>query len=95
MGSSVKKNKNGVRIGLVSLAGPELFYLGPHTGITINSPEKTLQFLLNQMRQFENPDLVVLMTILWAPGPWYGPVLMAWALAYSMGLGRSVRTSWG
>ncbi len=58
----LKKLSNGTQIAFFSLAEPELFYSGTHAGITITSPQETLQFLFNQIREFANPDLFILMT---------------------------------
>ncbi len=57
----VKTLSNGLKVGLISVAEPELFYGGRHSNITVESPDKALARNLPELRK-ENPDIIVLLT---------------------------------
>ncbi len=51
---------NGLKIGILAVADPDLFY--DHFGLNIDAPKQTVSSLIARMHETENPDLVVLLT---------------------------------
>ncbi|MCA9483769.1 MAG: hypothetical protein KC553_08555 [Nitrospina sp.] len=57
----VKRFPDGLTIGLISVAEPELLYAGHDSGIQVLAPKKALDRWLPKLKA-ERPDLVVLLT---------------------------------
>ncbi len=57
----IKTLSNGLKIGLISVAEPELFYGGRHSNVTVEAPDKALARSLPELQK-ENPDVIVLLT---------------------------------
>ncbi len=57
----IKTLSNGLKIGLISVAEPQLFYGGEHSNVTVESPTEALMRSLPELQK-ENPDLVILLT---------------------------------
>lgn len=58
--SKVKSFSNGLKVGILSIADPSLFY--NHIGLKVTDPKLTTLNLITQMRKSEEPDLIVLLT---------------------------------
>ncbi len=58
--SKVKSLPNGLKVGILAVADPGLFY--GHVGLNIEDPKQTALNLITRMRETENPDLIVLLT---------------------------------
>ncbi len=58
--SRVKVLPNGLKIGILAVADPGLFY--DHIGLSIEDPKQTAVDLITRMRAMEKPDLIVLLT---------------------------------
>lgn len=58
--SKVKSLPNGLRVGILAVADPGLFY--DHAGLNIKDPKQTALNLITRMRETESPDLIVLLT---------------------------------
>ncbi|MZH02615.1 MAG: hypothetical protein F3745_04235 [Nitrospinae bacterium] len=58
--SKIKTFSNGLKIGVLAIADPGLFY--DHAGLEITAPKQTARKLITHMRDSENPDLIVLLT---------------------------------
>jgi hypothetical protein len=58
--SRIKRFPNGLKVGILAVADPDLFY--DHVGLHIENPKKTVLNLAAHMRQTEKPDLIVLLT---------------------------------
>jgi len=58
--SMMKNFANGLKVGILAVADPDLFY--DHVGLHIEDPKHTVSNLIAQMRETENPDLIVLLT---------------------------------
>ncbi len=58
--SKVKLFPNGLKVGVLAVADPDLFY--DHFGLEISSPKQTALNLIARLRQTEKPDLIVLLT---------------------------------
>ena len=58
--SKVKSFSNGLKVGIVAVADPDLFY--DHFGLEILNPKQTALNLITRLREKENPDLIVLLT---------------------------------
>ena len=58
----IKSLRNGIRIAILALAEPDLFYTGPKSGITVTEPKKTLQTFLPKLVKKEQPDLIIALT---------------------------------
>jgi 2',3'-cyclic-nucleotide 2'-phosphodiesterase (5'-nucleotidase family) len=58
--SKVKVFSNGLKVGILAVADPGLFY--DHIGLKLTNPKQTAQKLITKMRETENPDLIVLLT---------------------------------
>lgn len=58
--SMVKSFSNGLKVGVLAVADPGLFY--DHFGLTITDPKQTARKLIAHMRDTEKPDLIVLLT---------------------------------
>jgi 2',3'-cyclic-nucleotide 2'-phosphodiesterase (5'-nucleotidase family) len=58
--SKVKVFSNGLKVGILAIADPSLFY--DHAGLEITDPKQTARELITKIRETENPDLIVLLT---------------------------------
>ena len=58
--SRVKLFANGLKLGILAVADPGLFY--GHIGLSIEDPKQTVLNLITRMRETEKPDLIVLLT---------------------------------
>ncbi len=58
----IKNLPNGVKVAILALADPELFYLGGDQTISIMSPKETLNKILPSLLEKEKPDLTILLT---------------------------------
>ena len=58
--SKVKVFSNGLKVGILAVADPGLFY--DHVGLKVTDPKQTARKLVTKMRETENPDLIVLLT---------------------------------
>ncbi|MBT3367220.1 MAG: hypothetical protein HN472_08135 [Nitrospina sp.] len=58
--SRVKKFSNGLKVGILAVADPDLFY--DHVDLQIKDPKHTVSNLIKHMRETEEPDLIVLLT---------------------------------
>jgi hypothetical protein len=58
--SQIKTLTNGLKIGILAVADPDLFY--NHVGLTIENPKQTVLSLMSRMRERDKPDLIVLLT---------------------------------
>ncbi len=58
--SKVKSLPNGLKVGILAVADPGLFY--NHIGLNIKDPKQTALNLITRMRETENPDLIILLT---------------------------------
>jgi len=58
--SKVKSFPNGLKVGILAVADPGLFY--NHAGLKIEDPKQTALNLIARMHEKENPDLMVLLT---------------------------------
>jgi 2',3'-cyclic-nucleotide 2'-phosphodiesterase (5'-nucleotidase family) len=58
--SRVKTFANGLKVGILAVADPHLFY--DHVGLRIEDPKQTVRKLTTRMRKKEKPDLIVLLT---------------------------------
>ena len=58
--SQVKTFANGLKIGILAVADPGLFY--DHVGLSIGDPKSAVLKHTARMRDTENPDLIVLLT---------------------------------
>lgn len=61
-GYRIKNFDNGLKVAMLALADPELFYAGTHGGLRVKDPDETLKKLLLEIRRSEQPNLVVLLT---------------------------------
>jgi 2',3'-cyclic-nucleotide 2'-phosphodiesterase (5'-nucleotidase family) len=58
--SRVKTFTNGLKVGILAVAEPGLFY--DYFGLTMDEPEKTILSQVAHMHEKEKPDLIVLLT---------------------------------
>lgn len=58
--SKIKVFQNGLKVGVLAIADPRLFY--NHKGLKITGPKQTARKLIAHMRDKDNPDLIVLLT---------------------------------
>ena len=58
--SKVKSFSNGLKVGILAVADPALFY--DHVGLKVTDPKLTTLNLITHMRETEKPDLIVLLT---------------------------------
>jgi 2',3'-cyclic-nucleotide 2'-phosphodiesterase (5'-nucleotidase family) len=58
--SKMKVFSNGLKIGILAVADPDLFH--DHVGLRVTDPKETALKLITKMRETENPDLIVLLT---------------------------------
>ncbi len=58
----IKQLPNGLKVAVLAVVEPSLFYALEHSGMRALDPEKTLVPLLKQLKIDENPDLIVLLT---------------------------------
>ena len=58
--SKVKSLPNGLKVGILAVADPNLFH--DHFGLNIDDPKQTALNLITRMREAENPDIIVLLT---------------------------------
>lgn len=58
--SKVKSFSNGLKVGIIAVADPALFY--NHVGLNVTDPKLTTLNLITHMRKTEKPDLIVLLT---------------------------------
>jgi 2',3'-cyclic-nucleotide 2'-phosphodiesterase (5'-nucleotidase family) len=58
--SKVKIFSNGLKVGILAVADPSLFY--DHVDLKVTDPKQTARKLVTKMRETENPDLIVLLT---------------------------------
>lgn len=58
--SKVKSLPNGLKVGILAVADPALFY--DHFGLDIEEPKQTAQSLTTRMQEAEKPDLIILLT---------------------------------
>jgi hypothetical protein len=58
--SRIKTFTNGLKIGILAVADPDLFY--GHVGLQIKNPKQTVMNQVTRLRETENPDLIVLLT---------------------------------
>ncbi len=58
--SKIKSLPNGLKVGILAVADPSLFY--GHVGLNIEDPKQTALDLITRMREIENLDLIVLLT---------------------------------
>ncbi len=57
-----KNLANGVKVAILALADPELFYLGGDQTISVAQPRETLNRILPVLLEKEKPDLTILLT---------------------------------
>ncbi len=57
----VKTLPNGLKVALLAVAEPGLFYGGQHSNVTVQDPKEALQHTLTQLKT-ESPDLTVLLS---------------------------------
>lgn len=57
----IKTLANGLKVGLISVAEPDLFYGGQHSNVQVMPPSEALARFLPELNK-ENPDLIVLLT---------------------------------
>lgn len=58
--SRVKSFPNGLKVGILSVADPGLFY--DHVELTLEDPKQTALNLITAMREASNPDLIILLS---------------------------------
>ena len=58
----VKNLPNGVKVLILALADPELFFLGGDKTVSISSPKKKLNKILPRLLEKEKPNLTILLT---------------------------------
>jgi len=58
----IKKMANGVKVAILALADPELFYLGGDQTVSVVEPRETLNRILPILLEKEKPDLTILLT---------------------------------
>jgi hypothetical protein len=58
----IKQLANGLKVAVLAVVDPALFYSLEHAGMQVLDPQKTLEPLLRQLERDESPDLVVLLT---------------------------------
>ena len=58
----IKRLPNGLKIAILAVVEPALFYSLEHAGMQALDPKKTLEPLLQQLEGDESPDLIVLLT---------------------------------
>lgn len=58
--SKVKSFSNGLKVGILAVADPKLFY--DHVGLDVTDPKQAVRNLITRMRKTEKPDLIVLLT---------------------------------
>ena len=58
--SKVKSFSNGLKVGILAVADPALFY--DHVGLKVTDPKLTTLNLITHMQETEKPDLIVLLT---------------------------------
>ena len=56
----IKTFANGLKVGVLAIAEPSLFY--DHFGLSIDNPKQTVLSQIASMREKEKPDLIVLLT---------------------------------
>ncbi|MGP0628094.1 multiheme c-type cytochrome [Nitrospina sp. 32_T5] len=58
----IKNFYTGLRVAVLAVADPDLFYVSGHSQITMQDPAKAVSELLKEIEQGGPPDLVVLLT---------------------------------
>jgi 2',3'-cyclic-nucleotide 2'-phosphodiesterase (5'-nucleotidase family) len=58
--SKVKLFSNGLKVGVLAVADPSLFY--KHVGLNVTDPKIAAMKLITRMNETESPDLIVLLT---------------------------------
>jgi 2',3'-cyclic-nucleotide 2'-phosphodiesterase (5'-nucleotidase family) len=58
--SRVKVFANGLKVGILAIVDPDLFY--DHVGLQLNDPKQTVLKLITRLRKTEKPDIIVLLT---------------------------------
>jgi hypothetical protein len=53
---------NGLKVALLAVADPDLFYSVTHSGARVTNPEETVRALVKNLQESETPDLIVLLT---------------------------------
>ena len=53
---------NGLKVALLAVADPDLFYSVTHSGARVTNPEETVRALVKNLQEAEAPDLIVLLT---------------------------------
>ena len=58
--SRVKTFTNGLKVGILAVVDPDLFY--DHIDLQIKDPKQTVVSLVTRLRETENPDIIILLT---------------------------------
>ncbi len=58
----IKQFENGLKAAVIAVGDPDLFYIQGHTEFKISDPKETVPALIKELRQTENPDLVILLS---------------------------------
>ncbi|OGW27550.1 MAG: hypothetical protein A3K09_05025 [Nitrospinae bacterium RIFCSPLOWO2_12_FULL_47_7] len=57
----LKRYNNGLKIAILAVSDPKLFYIAEHTDIKVEDPRKTIKNILPGLLQSEKPDVVILL----------------------------------
>ncbi|MCH8156367.1 MAG: hypothetical protein IID18_01215 [Nitrospinae bacterium] len=58
----IKQLANGLKVAVLAVADPHLFYAAQHSGGRVSDPEETVRTLIKKLKESEKPDLIVLLT---------------------------------
>ena len=60
--SQIKEFKNGLKVAILSVVDPSLFYLKNHAGLNVPNPDEIVSKEIVQIQQSSSVDLIVLLT---------------------------------
>ncbi|WP_282011757.1 multiheme c-type cytochrome [Nitrospina watsonii] len=58
----IKTFDDGLRVAVLAVADPNLFYVSDHGGLTMQDPAEAVKHLLPEIERTEHPDLVLLLS---------------------------------
>jgi len=60
--SRIKKFQNGLKVAVISIVDPNLFYLKNHTGLTIPDPDQIVSQEISRIKNSHSIDFLILLT---------------------------------